>query len=620
MTHFNIILKLVKPTQTNSGEVCNDVDECSFANGTGPNRCSSNASCVNTIGSHTCTCNSGFSGDGFQCNDINECNLVNTCHAQATCSNLNGSHSCQCNAGYVGNGADCADQNECQLGIHNCDANAFCTNTDGSFICTCNSGFFASGNNCLDFNECQGGGGGHNCHINAQCNNVAGGFTCNCLPGFTGSGLSCSDINECAQNLDTCHLHATCTNVAGSFNCNCNSGWQGTGFFCSDINECLAVTPPCDPNATCTNTAGSHTCACNTGFLGDGFTCNQNICLLCDSSASCQNNSCQCPAGQMGSGISCDPASAANSQVSKSAIPVKQIPLETNGRTTMCSDQWKKFAAMGRGTNVIIQFYEQSWNECIKMLRDAGVNVYGTVNGKKGIPDDMMKHFNFFVNKFNTEHENLINGIYIRNPGPQGFTYSWYPEVFNMLRENNLLIGIEGYKNKFNLEVAQQVDLIVTYKDNIENFNTNCGDNGVGVFCQNTALTTGQISELQNAVDSGSISAYKFAAIVHRVDSEDMSTVMSQARRSLAGQVYLSDNDVDNTAEPSYFDDFVSLLDASLRKQTRRGAGKSSTCGCTNINECATGLHNCPVNAFCTDTEFSFSCVCNAGFEVRFNF
>ncbi len=39
-----------------------DIDECGTAN-----PCDANAACANTIGGHTCTCNSGYSGDGVTC-------------------------------------------------------------------------------------------------------------------------------------------------------------------------------------------------------------------------------------------------------------------------------------------------------------------------------------------------------------------------------------------------------------------------------------------------------------------------------------------------------------------------------------------------------------------------
>ena len=40
-----------------------DADECSQ----GTHRCSANALCTNTIGSHRCTCKSGYKGIGMSC-------------------------------------------------------------------------------------------------------------------------------------------------------------------------------------------------------------------------------------------------------------------------------------------------------------------------------------------------------------------------------------------------------------------------------------------------------------------------------------------------------------------------------------------------------------------------
>ena len=41
-----------------------DIDECAMAS---TNDCSANAYCKNTIDSFTCTCKSGFAGDGRNC-------------------------------------------------------------------------------------------------------------------------------------------------------------------------------------------------------------------------------------------------------------------------------------------------------------------------------------------------------------------------------------------------------------------------------------------------------------------------------------------------------------------------------------------------------------------------
>lgn len=42
-----------------------DVDECA-----GVNNCDGDATCSNNEGSYDCTCNSGYSGDGRQCDGI----------------------------------------------------------------------------------------------------------------------------------------------------------------------------------------------------------------------------------------------------------------------------------------------------------------------------------------------------------------------------------------------------------------------------------------------------------------------------------------------------------------------------------------------------------------------
>ena len=40
-----------------------DIDECEAST----NMCHQEANCTNTDGSYTCTCNSGYTGDGLEC-------------------------------------------------------------------------------------------------------------------------------------------------------------------------------------------------------------------------------------------------------------------------------------------------------------------------------------------------------------------------------------------------------------------------------------------------------------------------------------------------------------------------------------------------------------------------
>lgn len=67
--------------------------------------CDENATCDDSTGTVTCTCNQGWTGDGFSCSDINECsNGTNACSPYAECTNDPGTYSCGCPLGFSGDG------------------------------------------------------------------------------------------------------------------------------------------------------------------------------------------------------------------------------------------------------------------------------------------------------------------------------------------------------------------------------------------------------------------------------------------------------------------------------------------------------------------------------------
>ena len=317
-----------------NADFCNDIDECL------PGRmagyiCDDSSTCHNSEGSYTCTCNSGFFGDGktckegsctndicpsneqcvsprtsdcrckdgfernatFLCDDINECsNNNNTCDQLADCFNTDGSYECKCRQGSYGDGQFCFE-GSCTDSI--CSVNEKCLSPT-TVDCECMEGF--SLNEllvCVDVDECEA----DSCDVNAQCTNAIGNFSCSCNIGYSGDGFSCTDTRECDTGIHNCHERAECTNTNGSFSCSCENGFTGNGTSCLDSDECTG-TDVCHPNATCWNTFGSYSCVCEHGFAGPSCS-DVDECRInahdCSYGAKCQNTigsfSCSCKSG-----------------------------------------------------------------------------------------------------------------------------------------------------------------------------------------------------------------------------------------------------------------------------------------------------------------------------------
>ena len=110
---------------------------------------------------YVCKCLPGFEGDGFVCDNINECKAHVTtvkghrkrgksgvCGTRgATCIDTEGSFECVCHDGYSNptRQEPCSDMDECALNTHTCLAEAECVNTAGSFRCRCPEGFNGDG-------------------------------------------------------------------------------------------------------------------------------------------------------------------------------------------------------------------------------------------------------------------------------------------------------------------------------------------------------------------------------------------------------------------------------------------------------------------------------------------
>ena len=299
----------------NINPLCVDVDECTE----GVHNCSTykgqeNAICTNTIGGFQCSCIQGWQGDGYYCNDFNECDNGSVCDANQLCRNAAGNYSCICKEGWTFIGPaneECHDVDECTLGLDDCDSFATCINTNGSFTCECREGFEDKGRTCMKY-QCRNQT--HNESRSSQGNATQ--ELCSCVSEYTNTGRTCVDIDECKWNMSSCPPSApVCQNVIGGYECKCDAVSNSS---CEPVNPCAPGNNTCNENMTCIAVGVDHYCACP-----DGYTLDQNAtscvdineCLSlefygsCDANADCINRNggfeCMCRPGFFQSGSAC---------------------------------------------------------------------------------------------------------------------------------------------------------------------------------------------------------------------------------------------------------------------------------------------------------------------------
>eukprot|EP01125_Pyxidicula_operculata_P016618 TRINITY_DN574_c0_g1_i3.p1 TRINITY_DN574_c0_g1~~TRINITY_DN574_c0_g1_i3.p1 ORF type:complete len:1370 (-),score=377.73 TRINITY_DN574_c0_g1_i3:136-4245(-) len=334
---------LIEPGYSCSGSpsVCSGINYCNNASAV----CVAGATCTYSgPGAYTCTCPSGYSGDGKVtgggCNEINRClQTPFPCNANAACTKTGpGTFSCACNSGYTGDGTltgtGCTAINNCTLTPAPCvtsPTTATCTSTGpGTYTCSCPSGYSGNGktaaqggNGCTAINYCNDPNACVN--ISTGCNfDGPGQFTCFCPTNYTGdgktNGTKCTPIDPCPYQ--PCAANAVCTYTGpNQYSCSCPTGYNGDGrkasvggTGCTEIDKCLEN--PCSQYAICTKTGpGTFKCSCPANYTGLGYSANPcvpvNKCnelpAVCVDVAVCTylgpgDYNCTCPKGQYGDG------------------------------------------------------------------------------------------------------------------------------------------------------------------------------------------------------------------------------------------------------------------------------------------------------------------------------
>ncbi|XP_030845464.1 mucin-like protein [Strongylocentrotus purpuratus] len=353
----------------NETKSCEDIDECATSN----HMCneSLNRVCMNTVGNHTCICNTSYALVDGSCESAYSYTLelrfdfindIAIKHYTDTAQNQNRLAEQvfdQLNSTSViedGKLADVFVTNYTVVG-----GNAFVEFRIDSFNSMLDAAIlesvfsdslppsrvFGSNNRIVaeDVNECLEF---PDACRNGNCTNIYGSFYCTCNDGFKGTGTdSCEDINECVQGANDCQQ--ICYNEEGGYSCACWNGYEmdGSGFNCTDVDECSRNSSACE-NGMCMNLVGSFNCSCNSGYeiSNDNITCSDiNECSaipsVCDSENGVCTNlmgsyNCSCTPGYELStdGITCNVTSSATT-MQPETTPSATSQIVSSSATTM---------------------------------------------------------------------------------------------------------------------------------------------------------------------------------------------------------------------------------------------------------------------------------------------